>query len=36
MTQLIASIALMYLVVGSAGYWATRRQRELSNETNDQ
>jgi hypothetical protein len=30
MTQLIASVALMYAVVGSAGYWAVRRQRHIA------
>lgn len=29
MTQLILSVALMYLVVGSAGYWGMRRRRAL-------
>ena len=29
MTQLILSVALMYAVVGSAGYWAVRKQRQL-------
>ena len=28
MAQLIASVALMYLVVGAAGYWGMRKRRE--------
>ena len=30
MGQLIASIVLMYLVVGAAGYWGMRKRRELA------
>ena len=29
MIQLIAAIALMYMVVGTAGYWAVKKQRML-------
>lgn len=29
MMQLIASIALMYLVVGGAAYWALKKRQEL-------
>ena len=33
MMQLIASMALLYAVVGSVGYWAVRRQREIVENT---
>ena len=29
MIQLIASIALMYLVVGGAAYWGLKKRQEL-------
>ena len=29
MIQLIASIALMYLVVGGAAYWSLKKRQEL-------
>ena len=29
MIQLIAAIAFMYMVVGTAGYWAVKKQRML-------
>lgn len=36
MTQLIASVALMYLVVGTVGYWSVRKQRQLKAESIDE
>lgn len=32
MLQLIASIVLMYLVVGGGGYWALRKRAEQQSE----
>ena len=34
MAQLIASILLMYLVVGAAGYWGMRKRAEQKQNEN--